>query len=194
MPKKDNPIHIRLNLLSPQSNPEKIYIKATRWILSTGRYILIIVELVVFAAFLSRFKFDADLAANTEQIESKIPFIESYKPEETLVRQIQQQISLVKTVKTEYPDYTAILNAIASQTPQKVSITTIDISKKDGKVSLKISGRALNNNELSSFIKDLQVDPNFSEVALTSAGLEERVIVFSIEGNALITRSQQKVL
>lgn len=191
---KENKISINLNLLNPQSNPEKIYFKAMRWILSTGRYILIVVELVVFVAFLSRFKLDSDLANNTEAIDQKIPFIESYKPDEILIRQTQQQLSLLKTIKQDSPNYTAILSSIASQTPTRVVLKNIDMQKLEGVITLKVTGQAQNNNELSSFLNGLRGNPNFSEINLDGVTLDEGLINFTLTGKASFTQSQQQNL
>ena len=62
---------INLDLLRPQSSPEKLFSRLLRWLLSTGRYIFIFVEALVLIVFISRFKLDDDLASKKEAIEQQ---------------------------------------------------------------------------------------------------------------------------
>jgi len=52
MPKK---ISDSINLLQPLEAPEDAFAKIYDWILSVGRYLLVIVEIGVLAVFFSRF-------------------------------------------------------------------------------------------------------------------------------------------
>src|SRR3989344_1083063 len=113
MPRPKSKIAITLDLLKPQSNPQKIPIKILHWLLSTGRYIFIFVEIIVLAAFFARFKLDADLAAKKDIIEEQIPYIESLKSYEILIRQTQLKLSTIKAFYATQPDYTQILKKIA---------------------------------------------------------------------------------
>src|SRR3990167_2341698 len=112
MPKKTLKTGINLDLLKPQSNPEKITVKVFRWLLSTGRYIFIFVEAIVLIAFILRFKLDADLAEKKEAIEQQIPYIESLKPYEVLIRESQLKISTMRASKSEVIDYPQTLKKI----------------------------------------------------------------------------------
>lgn len=179
MAKKSAPVVLRLNLLHPQGIPEKVTIRLIRWLLSVGRFIIVVVEALVLVAFVSRFKFDSELETLKENIDGQIPYIESLKNDENLIRQTQTQLSIIKDKKLNYPDYELILKKIAQQTPQNIKINSINIDKTD-KASIKISGNALANTDISSFTAGLKSDKFFSEVTLTSVGLEEGSITFSI--------------
>lgn len=173
---------IKINILKPQGNPEKIVVRISRWALSTGRYIVIFIEIIVLTAFLSRFKFDADLADTKEKIDQQIPFIESLKSDESLVRQTQLQLATVKDIRLNSIDHPQVLQSIARYTPQGVRIITLGLEKSDKSVNLRISGRAQSNNDLASFLAGLKQDKNFSEITLTNAGLDQSVITFGLTG------------
>lgn len=187
MPKPKNPspkLAIHLDLLKPQSNPEKIPVKLIRWLLSTGRYIFVFVEALVLIAFGARFKLDADLASKKEAIEQQIPYIESLKPYEILVRQTQLQLSTINTLKTNAADYPLILKKIADQTPLGVKLISMNFDKSIDKVTLQINAQAQSNNDLTSFVAGLKSDQSFSDINLTSIGLEQGVVHFSITTSA----------
>ena len=69
MPKSKAHPAIDLNLLKPQSKPEKLPVRLLRWLLASGRYLFVFVEAIVLIAFAARFKLDEDLAAKKEDIE-----------------------------------------------------------------------------------------------------------------------------
>src|ERR1035437_695532 len=106
MPKSQNPkLVIRLDLLKPQSNPEKVFLKLIRWLLSTGRYIFIFVEAIVLIAFATRFKLDSDLSSKRDAIEQQIPYLESLKPTETLIKRTQLKLSTIDNSQKTYTNY-----------------------------------------------------------------------------------------
>lgn len=186
MPAKNakNPkLAIRLDLLRPQSNPEKIPVKLLRWLLSTGRYIFIFVEGLVLIAFLTRFKLDADLAQNKETIEGQIPFIESLKPYEILIRQTQLKLSTIESVRNSSPDFGQILKKISEKTPQGVKLSNINMEGGVGKVTIQMNGQAQTNADLSSFLAGLKNESIFTNINLASIGLEQNLIRFTISFN-----------
>ena len=105
MPKSRPKLTIKLNLLRPQSNPEKLPLKLIRWLLYSGRYIFILVNALVLIAFGARFKLDGDLASKKEAIEEQIPYIESLKLYEILIRETQLKLSTIEGTKKSSLDW-----------------------------------------------------------------------------------------
>lgn len=185
MPKAYNPkLAIHLNLLKPQSSPEKFVVKLLRWLLYTGRYLFVFVEAIVLIAFVARFKLDGDLAAKKEAIEEQIPYIESLKPYEILIRQTQLKLSTIATVKKEALDFSIILKKIADQTPLNVKLTAINIEKEVDNADIRINGQTQVSSDLTSFMAGLKEEESFSNVNITNIGLEQGIITFSIEAAA----------
>lgn len=188
MPAKTHKLLIHLDLLRPQSSPEKLPVKFLRLFLSSGRYILIFVEALVLVAFVIRFKLDADLANTKEAIEQEIPFIESLKPYEIIIRQTQLKLSTIASFRSDWADYPQILKSIADQTPFGIKIISINLKKDVGKITIAINAQAQTNNDLSNFITGLKTNGYFSQVTLSSLGLEQNVIRFVI--NVEVTTQQ----
>ena len=184
MAKKNAPVVLRLNLLKPQGIPEKSAVRFIRWLLSVGRFIIVLVEALVLVAFVSRFKFDADLETLKENIDAQIPYIESLRNDENLIRQTQMQLSYIFDKRINYPDYELVLKKIAQQTPQKVKVSNLTLEKSAAKTNVKISGSALSNLDISSFVTGLKSDKFFGEVNLIGVGLDQGVITFNISVSA----------
>lgn len=194
MPRAAPKLSIRLDLLRPQSSPEKLLVKLLRWVLSTGRYIFIFVEGLVLLAFILRFKLDADLASQKEAIENQIPYIDSLRPYEILVRQTQLKLKTLDAFASTRADYPEILKRIANQTPASVKVLSLALEKTLDKVVIQINAQAQNNNDLTNFMTGMKDDKYFSEVILSSVGLEQNIIRFTISAKAKILAKGERNL
>lgn len=193
MPAKNPRLLIRLDLLKPQSNPEKLPVKLLRWLLSSGRFIFIFVEALVLVAFITRFKLDADLANKKEAIELEIPFIQSLKSYEILIRQTQLKLSTIASFRADSLDYPQILKTIADQTPLGMKIISINLKKEVSKITISISAQAQSNNDLSTFLTGLK-EQGFQNVTLASVGLEQGLIRFAVNADATTKSTGGKAL
>lgn len=195
MPKLPSPkLVIHLDLLRPQSNPEKILVKLIRWLLSTGRFIFVFVEALVLIAFISRFKLDADLADKKEAIEQQIPYIESLKPFEILIRQTQFKLSTIASFRKTDADYGQILKRIADSTPVGVKIISLNMKKETDQVTINLNATAQNNNDLVIFTNGLKQDQFFADATITSLGFEKGALNFSLSSQVKLTSSGGKSL
>lgn len=190
---KSQKLVINFDLLHPQSNPEKLPTKFLKWLFSSGRFIFIFVEALVLVVFILRFKFDADLATKKDAIDQEITYIQSLRPYEILIRQTQAKISTIADLHTNSPNYSQILKNIANQTPTGVKITTLNITRGVGKVTISINAEAQNNSDLSSFTQGLK-EGGFSKVTLASVGLDQGLIRFTLSLEAAIQNAAGKSL
>lgn len=184
MPKSKVKLAIHLNLLKPQSNPEKIPLKLIRWLLSSGRYIFIFVEALVLIAFIARFKLDADLQAKKEAIEEQIAYIESLRPYEILIRNVQLKLSTISNIQKGTPEWALILKKVADQIPVSSKITTIGMEKEGDAAVVHIVGETQINSDVRSFVAGLKGDATFSNVNIMNIGLEEGIVKFTIDAQA----------
>ena len=190
MPKHSGPkLAIHLDLLKPQSNPEKIPVILLRWLLSSGRYIFIFVEAVVLIVFVARFKLDADLASKKDAIEQQIPYIESLRPFEIILRQTQLKLSTIATFRKNYADYPQILKKIADQTPAGVKLSNLNLENNGVQVTIHLNGVAQNNNDLGVFLGGLKQNSFFSDVTINSIGFEKGSLIFSLSAQAKLADS-----
>lgn len=182
MPKQKSPkLAIHLDLLKPQSNPEKLLIKFLRWLLSTGRFIFVFVEALVLIVFISRFKLDEDLTSKKDAIEKQIPYIESLKQFEILTRQTQLKLTTISSFRKNPIDYPEVLKSIANQTPSGVKVISIKLEKSTTSVVVQLNGVTSSNSDLATFVSGLKQDPLFSDVNLTSIGFDKGILNFSIK-------------
>lgn len=176
---------ISLNLLYPQGIPEKLPVKFIKWLISYGRFIVIVVEVIVLACFAYRFKLDADLADLKEQINNQVPYLESLTVDEALIVQTQQRLKYVQNVDISTKNWSNIFSHISSQTPVGIKLTNLNIEKKtpsSSQMNFKLTANTNSNNDLALLLGSLKQDVFFTNVSLASVSFEQGLITFSITG------------
>ncbi len=191
MPKSRS--RINLNILFSQTNQPKLYAKALSWLLSTGKYFVIVVELLVVGGFVYRFSLDAKLQDLQDEINQQVPYIKSLQADEALIRQTQLQLTTIKESRHDDLNLPEVFKKIATLTPQNIKLINVTINKGDisGKTTLSLVGTAINNYEVSYFVKALQKDPLFVDISLTNVSLEKSLINFTINGTVLGDKSRR---
>lgn len=175
---------VNLNILYPQGIPQKLPARLLKWVLTFGRYIAVLVEILVLVTFAARFKLDADLADTNEKINQQIPFIESLSTQEQQIRQTQFKLETVKTVFATSPSWEQILNKISGQTPLGVKLKTLDFdhSSSISNLQFKLSGQSSSNNDLAIFLNGLSNEPSFKDISLVNVTFQTEGLVFTITG------------
>ncbi|MDD2822659.1 MAG: PilN domain-containing protein [Candidatus Daviesbacteria bacterium] len=186
------PSLFNINLLVHHGEKEKLYSKLIKWALSSGKFIVIFVEIITISAFVYRYKLDGDLSDLQDQINNqKIPYIKSLKADELLIKNTQFQINSISKLKSEKADFISPLNNLSKIIPQSIKLTNIsfDRSQTYPKTTISLTGQSPSNMELSIFIKELQKNPNFSDINLTNISFENQT-TFTITGTLASTKGR----
>lgn len=178
---------IKLNLIHTQGLKEKLPVLFLKWLVAYGRFIVIAVEIIVVATFVTRFKYDADIEDYKDKINARLPYLESLSVDEAQIRKTQFELDQVKKVYTNTPDWQEFLTTLSAKTPQSVSLKTITLEHPDGKpnLSFRLTASANSNDSLSVLIKGLKEEGGFSDINLASITFEDGEIKFSITGTAI---------
>ncbi len=190
-PKKDQPLIVKVNLLHPQGEPLQLPGKFLKWLLGYGRFIIILVEIVVILCFLYRFKLDADLERINTNIKAEAQNIEGRKNDEVLIRQTQQKIQLVKQTYDNSPDWKNLVAAIIAKVPAGVIFHTLssDHSQNTKVLQFKIVAETKSANDITAFINSLkelnlnEKDRRFKDLNLANIVFDTGVINFTITGS-----------
>lgn len=176
-------LRIRLNLLHPREVPAKLPERFLKWLVSYGRFIVIIVEVVVVAAFLTRFKLDADLDELKRKINLDLPYVEGLSADEALIKQTQSKLALIDKNYLQSDKWQNAVVEVSTQTPQSVKFIGLLLEEKDEtSVGFKITATTISNTDLGIFLNNLRVAPNFGDVNLTSVNFDKENISFTITG------------
>lgn len=139
------------------------------WVLSIGRYIIIGTEIIVLIAFLSRFKLDRDLIDLNDQIKEKQAILQTLKPVEDHVLQLQARLAEIKRIDALQGSGIAALPGVATLTPAGVTYKNIFVTKD----KITISGKASQTTDISRFVALLKSSALFKEGTVSLEKIEQ---------------------
>jgi Tfp pilus assembly protein PilN len=175
------PVHSKsqINLIPKSEFETSFFGRLLKWSLTSGRYIIILTEMVVIVAFLSRFKLDKDLIDLTETIEGQKAILESSSTIETTFRKTQSRLNEAGRILKIQPHPSVILSNLINQTPLGIYFDSVAISTQKNEITLQ--GNADSENSLGTFIKSLKHNGNWTSVNLTNvASRDNQVVTFSL--------------
>jgi len=176
-------LRISLNLLHPKEAPSKLPEKFLKWLITYGRFIVIFVEVIVVAAFLARFRLDADLDELKRKINLDLPYVESLAVDEALIKQTQDKLALIDKTYLNDAKWQEAVVEISEQIPQSIVFIGLLLEEKDERtVNFRISGTTRSNADLGIFLNNLRSIENFREINLASISFDRQQILFTITG------------
>lgn len=170
-----------INLLKYKHFEDTLAGKVLAWVLSAGRVIVIITEIIVIAAFLSRFWLDRNLADLNEQNAALKAQVEAFSSFEKEFRSAQERLSLYKNLSAAQAKYSQIIKEVTSLLPTDVLLTNISITGD----AVNITGKAISENGLAGFINAAGRAKTVKDIKLADLSLEtkeQQLINFSLVG------------
>jgi len=134
------------------------------WALSTFRYIVIVTELVVILAFISRFWLDAQNADLAEEIEQKQSLIASSKDFEREFIEVQKRLIIYKTLTSDSVSFSKIFSNISVNIPEDVLLSKISLSGE----SLTVDGLSPSERSIVQFAVNLEKNAGYPKTTLKS--------------------------
>lgn len=153
------------------------------WALGAGRVIVVVTELIVILAFLSRFWLDRQLTDLNEKIEGQVALLKTYKDFEQSFTQMQSRVASFAKLTKSAPEMEEDAKKVLAIIPRTIALSQITVDKN----TLQISGFASFEAAVESFLGILG-SLKLGEVELTSLTVspdEQLGIKFTI----LITRN-----
>ena len=154
----------KINLLPTQVLEEHRLTRFLHWSLTYGRYITIITEFIVLAAFFSRFKLDQELTDLHESISQKQAIIQSVKSFEQNVRTLQNRITAIKQIDTHSTLYVNTLQFLEEVVPRDVLLTRLEFTKN----TVQISATAYSNSGFAQIVRNLRSAPTVRNLSIDS--------------------------
>lgn len=157
----------RVNLLPTDRFEYSNFGRFLRWTLTIGRYLVVVTELVVIIAFLSRFYFDRILTDLRESRIKKEGIVDSFQQVLTDFLETQSRLSAIRNVLSEQYGVNDRLIQIQSLTPSGIEYKAMLVSSR----SADLKGFVPNSNTFSAFLGTIQGSPLFDQVSLKSLQL-----------------------
>lgn len=150
-----------INLLPQEEFEASLLGRVLRWAMGTFRIIVIVTEMVVMGAFLSRFWLDAQNSDLTDQIKVQAAEVQSQAEFEKEFRGLQTKLQIYKTIGAS-SQYSSKLDLIVSKIPSEIVLSSISL----GATTLDIKGDSGSEIGIAQLIANLKAEPTFKQVTL----------------------------
>lgn len=152
----------QINLLPQDEFEASNFGRILKWALSSFRVMVIVTELVVMSAFLSRFWLDSRNSDLNEEINTSKSQVVAYKDVEAEFRSIQKRTAIAKSIYSE-PKISSVITNITKLIPEDVILSSI--SNIDNDILIKAS--SFSEKSIAQFVVNLEESNTFEKVNLT---------------------------
>lgn len=163
-----------INLVIKPEDQQSISSQFLNWALTYGRYIIILIQIMVLSVFFMRFKLDRDRTDLKESTAQKKALIESFTDMEKEINRIHKRLRDVKTISTNQDIYPRVINFLEINTPSAVTYSSISFSKDSlGLVAVSENLRTFNYLLRKIQNEDLLTDLELSDLKRRADGRVE---------------------
>ena len=170
----------QINLLPKDKFSSSTVGRVLTWLLSTFRIIVIVVEMVVVIAFLSRFWLDAKNTDLNDEIKKKSSQILASQDFEEEFTQTQKKLEIYSELTEEDETLSSRLETVTVYLPPDVFLSSYSFSSE----SLRIDGYSPSEKSISQFIVNLESAGGLGRVLLLKVDTGEKaqnLVGFSLE-------------
>lgn len=159
MPARSQPI----NLLPTSGFEDSFWGKFLHWAVTSGRYIIIATELVVILAFLSRFKFDQDLATINNTIEGQKLLLTRQQPLEKEFRYIQSRLETTDLMIGRQVVSKDRFDRLLMSLPTTIKLSGVQFEKSE----IRVQAITLSEQAIGEFLARVKQDTYWKELEMT---------------------------
>lgn len=134
------------------------------WVLSYGRIIVIITEIIALSALLYRFALDQQLIDLHSTIKDKQFAVESAKNDELIYRNLITKLALAKSLNNTSSTVVALLEKMVSLGTDKMEFDSLTVAKDKISVNATTKSAAL----LTNFINEFKRQPEIQSLSIDS--------------------------
>lgn len=164
-----------INLLPDDQFQSSTLGRILKWALSSFRVMVIITELVVMSAFLSRFWLDARNSDLNEELNVNKAQVLAYSNTEKEFRTYQKKLTILKSLYNEEKN-SSLLSSISSVTPSDLVLSTIQRTKE----GLQIKALSYTEQSIAQFLVNLSQIGQLSDIAISQ-------VASSVDNDAITT-------
>lgn len=152
-----------INFLQPVFSPTDVVSTVYTWLTTIGKYLLIVVELVVLGVFFSRFILDERNNDLTEEINSQISLLNdsTWKQNNRIYSNYQTLLSDVEIVRMGQRFNSEVVSEVTSSVPSTIILNSFSLNVD--RVSLSLT--ALNLEDINIYETALKSSTRYSDVS-----------------------------
>ena len=159
-----------LSLLPDAENPNSLSARVLKWLTTVGRWVIVLTELVVIVAFVSRFWLDRKNSDLSEVIRQRQAILASTRGFEEEFKSFQRRLIYVRNFYENQPDYDEKIDILVKSTPNDLTYKSISIKqdKKNSDITVSASLIAFNEKSIVDFVKNLKLNPKIDSANINN--------------------------
>lgn len=154
-----------INLLPQKGFESTTAGRVLAWILSTFRVIVIVTEMIVMIAFISRFWLDAQNSDLNEEIKQKSAVLSASQDFEDHFSDTQKRLKVLSEISSGKLIGTNLLEIVTKNLPPDVILKDISYTNE----GISLSGYTPNEQSIQQLIVNLDANDEFQNVNLSEA-------------------------
>lgn len=184
-----------LSLLPDSNNPNSFSARFIKWATTVGRWIMILTELIVISAFISRFWLDRKNSDLSDAIRQKQSILESTQDFELEFLALQKRLNFIKTFYSQNHEYSSKIDSLVNSTPSDLIYKNLSI-KPDvttNKINADATVIAFSEPSIIKFISNLMSNSDIETVKINQIEKKAKENNYSISFSAVFKNSSQKL-
>lgn len=171
-----------ISLLPQAENPNSFTARFFKWLTTVGRWVIVVTELIVVIAFISRFWLDRKNSDLSEIVRQQQAIIDSTKYFQAEYASFQQRLETIKNYYSDQPEYHRFLDSLIKSTPNDLIYDNLAIQKDEElkKVTATASILAYREDSIVDFISNLMLNPNIDTVEITKIEKKAKENTYSL--------------
>jgi len=183
-----------LSLLPEAENPNSFSARLFYWLTTVGRWVIVLTELIVVSAFISRFWLDRKNSDLSEVLRQQQAILESTQDFEKEFSLFQQKLKTIKNFYSNEPNYDQKIISFVNSTPQDIVFNNLSVKKDNtsGNITANASLTAYNEDSIVSFISNLMLNPDIQNVDVDKIEKKDKENNYSVSVSLVFKNSISK--
>ncbi len=182
-----------LSLLPDTENPNSFSARLIKWLTTVGRWVIVLTELVVVSAFISRFWLDRKNSDLSETIRQQQSILESTQSFEKEFNSFQQRLKFIRDFYANNLNYDQKIDILINGTPQDLIYKNLSLKQeKGGEISATASLMAFSEDSIINFITNLMLNPDIETVKINQIEKKSQENNYSISFTVTFKNSKAK--
>jgi hypothetical protein len=184
-----------LSLLPDSDNPNSFNARLFKWLTTVGRWVIVLTELVVVLAFISRFWLDRKNSDLSEVIRQQQAILKSTQSFENEFQSLQQRLAFIKKFYGNKPEFDQKINILVNSTPQDLIYKNLSINQntETNKTIASASLLAFNEASIITFINNLALNNNIETVNISQIEKKAQENNYSISFSVTFKNSDNQI-
>lgn len=182
-----------ISLLPEAENPNSFGAIFFKWVTTVGRWVIVVTELIVISAFISRFWLDRKNSDLSEVVRQQEAILNSTKYFESEYASFQERLATIKQTYSNQPEYDQQILSLIKSTPTDLIYDNISTQKNsDNELITTASLITASEDSIINFVTNLMLNPDIKSVDINRIEKKPKENNYTISISLTFNSSKEK--